>query len=252
MTGCRLPRQNELSTGLNIPMKWRRCVQSKKLMLLFLVLISRLATTSADDDCEPQKVACTCTKYPKINATGGFHRGLEFKYCGGDRTSTFAYNGSFCCQWTIPGQSCNYCAKLECPYGSITKSTNYNNRGYCTSKANAAFFDLIFYVGFPAFFICFGFCLFRCLAPRAFRRWCKCCPKPCQPTWPNEPNIPVSSSQHPPVASSKEADIPFATSNPIHGPIDMEMAKQRKKQSIRNGRRRRTRRRSLRSTSAIY
>ena len=137
MTGCRLPRQNELSTGLNIPMKWRRCVQSKKLMLLFLVLISRLATTSgrssrsANNQCTPKEVACTCTEYAKINATGGFHRDREFKYCGGERPSALAYNGSFCCKWKrANGESCDYCAKLQCPYGYINYSENNGYRGY--------------------------------------------------------------------------------------------------------------------------
>ena len=248
MTGCRLPRQKELSTGLKIPMKWRRCVQSKKLLSLFLVLISRLATTSADatDDCEPHKVACTCTKYPKINATGGFHRGLEFKYCGGERTSTLAYNGSFCCKWKRDGQTCDYCAKLKCPYGSITN----NDIGHCASKDSGKYFAIIFGITFPLIWICALFLVFRFVCPRAFGRWCKCCPKRCQPTWPDEPNIPVSflstsqqppvasseeaehpplasseEAEYPPLASSKEADIPFATSNPIHGPMDVEMAK---------------------------
>ena len=258
MTGCRLPRQNELSTGLNIPMKWRRCVQSKKLMLLFLVLISRLATTSgrsrssgsssgSSNQCTPKEVACTCTEYTKINATGGFHRGREFKYCSGERTSTLAYNGSFCCKWERPGQSCDYCAKLKCPYGSITR----NDIGHCASKDSGKYFAIIFGITFPLIWICFLSLMFRLACPRVFEKWCKCCPKRCQPTWPpDEPNIPVSflstsqqppvasseeaehpplasskEAEHPPLATSKEADIPLATSNPIHGPMDVEMAK---------------------------
>ena len=255
MTGCRLPRQNELSTGLNIPMKWRRCVQSKKLMLLFLVLISRLATTSgrssgsssgSTNQCTPKEVACTCTEYTKINATGGFHRGREFKYCGGERTSTLAYNGSFCCKWKrANGQKCYKCAKLQCPYGYINKK---NGIGHCASKYKYEFaiWTLIFIL-IPICCVFGVFYMVGCFS-RAF--WYEACPKRCQPYLPDEPNIPASfleqppwppvasseeaehpplasskEAEHPPLASSKEADIPLATSNPIHGPMDVEMAK---------------------------